>query len=265
MNIQNMLTSLPALAAIPEKKESIRSTAAFQTGENRNTSQLSPLAQMAYSYQLTDLAISASQTSFAYYKDDQSMAMKATSEMDVHLQQEKISLDFTFSGEALGLTAKDFEANGGQPIKLNLSFQQTFSQVKYTSTTQVVKTLRSPQDILSDLAKGLTRVLRDRGNKSVQYVLDEDAMKSLLSDPETTKLMSELVLLMATINLMKEPGESRGYTISVSGTGKPYIDRQEKLEVQSRQVSVAYNITINPPAAVNAAPAVAAQAVSVEA
>jgi hypothetical protein len=251
MNIQNMLTSLPSLAAIPEKKETPRSDSAVSDGQKGSSSLLSPLAQMAYSYQLTDLAVNAKQTSFAYNNDDQSQSMKATSEIDAHLQQEKISLDFKFSAEALGLTAKDFEANGGQPIKVNFAYQQTITQVKYTSTTQIVKNLRSPQEVIGDLASALSRVMRNRGNKSVSYILDDDAMKALLSDPKIMKLMEELVLVMAAINLMKQSGPSTAYTIYVSGTGKPTVEKQENEEIQSKQVNVALSITINPPAEAN--------------
>ena len=64
MNIQNMVASFPAVPMLPEKKETTHSTAAFPAGENGSASQLSPLAKMAYSYRLNDLAYNASQTSF---------------------------------------------------------------------------------------------------------------------------------------------------------------------------------------------------------
>jgi len=253
MNINNLAPNINGKNLLSSTQEVIRRDSSTPTIGETDTPMISPLAQLVYTHELTDLTFNSNQTSYAYYKQDNSLAMQASSEVNTHLQEEKISLSLTFSAESLGLGAKDFEANGGKPITLEYFMSQTVTQVHYTSKTSLVQTQRTPTQVLTDLAKGLSDTLRDRGNKSVSYVLDEEAMKSILSDSKMTKLLSELVLLMATINMMKRTGSHRDYVIYVSGKGKPYMDHQEKLDIQSKQVIVNYKVTINPPQAVKAA------------
>ena len=206
---------------------------------------LSPLAQISVSSQITDLTMSDNQTSYAYYKDDNSMALRAQSQTDVHLHEETYNFDITFSAEALGLSEKDFSNH--QPMVFKFSYKQQEINTEFQSSTQVVKQIRSAQDVLNDLSKALRDVLRDTGNKTVVYQLDDEARQALLSDPKITKLVNELIMLMASINLAKKQGEVNNYTIKVSGKAKPLVDYQEKTNVDSESKTVNMTIKINPP------------------
>jgi len=210
---------------------------------------LTPLAQFSMSSHITDLTLSDDKTSFAYYKSDNSMAMRAESQTQVHLHEETSNFDITYSAEALGLKSKDF-ANG-KPMVLKFSFQQKELSYQSVMSAQVVNQIRDPQDVLSDLAKALRDVLRNDGNKSVMYVLDDEARKSLLSDPKILKLANELILLMASINLAKRQGNANNYTIYVSGKAKPRVDKNEKTDIDSKTNTINVTITINPPGGQN--------------
>jgi hypothetical protein len=263
LNINNLFPNINNTGVLPRVENPRSVTAGPANLSVKESPQLSPLAQIVYSNQLTDLNFSSSSTSYAYSADDNSLAMHASSEFDAHLQQQTISLGLTFSAELLGLEAKDFAETGGKPITTQFFMRQTITTMQHSSTTQIVQPTRSALDVLKDMAKGLTHALRSRGNKSVRYVLDAEAMKAILSDGEMTKMMAALVMLMATINLSKEPGPSKDYVIYVSGKEKPYIDHREKTSVESREVNVNISITINPPASM-AAPAAAVSAPAVQ-
>jgi hypothetical protein len=235
-----------ALASSSKKLEAAQESSSLNYQQvDSQISVLTNLAQFTMSSHISDLNLSEDSTSFAYYKSDNSMAMRAESHTQVHLHEETYNFEINYSAEALGLTEKDF--NGGKPMVLKFSFQQ--KEINYESiiSARVVNTLRNPLDILTDLAKALRDVLRDGDNKSVSYVLDDEARKSLLSDPKITKLVNELILLMASINLAKKQGQSKHYTINVSGKGKPWIDYQEKTNIDGKSQTVNYTITINPP------------------
>lgn len=210
---------------------------------------ISPLAEFAYSHDIQELSYNKQETQFAYRKGDNSIALRAHSFTDIQLKQETFSFDLTFSAEALGLTAKDFAANGGKPMSFSLSYQKTELDIQYESVTQVVNTLRKPEDILLDFSKALQEVLKNPGNKSVSFILDGEARQSLMTDPKIIKLFGELVMIIAAINVQKEAGPSSDFTINVSGKGKPYLNQEEKTTVSGQSSTFNFNITIQPPQA----------------
>lgn len=119
-----------------------------------------------------------------------------------------------------------------KPMIINLQFFQSQLQVSHKISIQEIKTIRPPQEIIQDLLQALTDVMQDPGNKSVSYVLDSEAVQSLVqSDSKMAKLFSELVMVMASIILMKRLNEaSNDYVIFLSGKGQPYLEVKEELE-----------------------------------
>ena len=227
-----------------------------QAAAAAQTSAVAHLAQVSMSSQTSDLNLVEDKTSFAYYTADNSTALRAESQTELHLHQETTHFEITFSAEALGLTQKDF-ANG-KPMVLKFSFQQTAIDYQSQVSVQVTNQVRSPQDVISDLANALRDVLSDGNNKSVDYVLDDAARQALLSDPKIMKLANELILLMATINLAKKQGAANHYTIYVSGKANPRVDLNEKTSLESQTKTVDFTITINPPGGENQAVSTAA-------
>lgn len=238
------LTSPPA-----ETKASLAKPLSRSSSTANISARLSPLAELAYTHDIQELTYNTNETSFVYYKDGGDIALRAHSVTNVHLKQETMNFDLTFSAEALGLNAADFADNGNQPITISFSYQQMEMDFSYEASTRLIETLRKPDEILVDLAKALREVLKDRGNKSVTYVLDEAARKVLASSKEGISFLMQLVMLMAMINLQKEEGPSHDYTIYVSGKGKPFIDHQEHKSLDGKSTTVNVTITISPPTA----------------
>lgn len=212
-----------------------------------NNTELTDLAQITMTSHITDFSYSETRTSFAYYKDDHSMALKASSETNIKTHEETYTFDITFSAESLGLKEEDFK--DGKPKYLNFTYEKKEINVDYLSSLQVQNTVRSAADVLSDLAKAIRDVMKGKGNKTVAYVLDAEARQALLSDPEVGRLATQLIMLMAMINLSKKEGPASHYLISVSGKGKPVANYQESINIESNSKTVNLNIKINPPGA----------------
>ena len=140
---------------------------------SRPASELSPLAEFVYKHDLVDFSYTSQNTQFAYYKDDQSVALRASSFTNVHRQEERYSFDFTFSAEALGLTARDFAATGGKPIQLKLSYSQVETQIQIEKKLTISDTIRKPEEILKDLIDALREVLKNGGDKAISVFLDD--------------------------------------------------------------------------------------------
>jgi len=214
----------------------------------RPVRELSPLAQFVYKYDLVDFSYTSQNTQFAYNKDDKSVALRASSYTDVHLQVARYSLDFTFSAEALGLTAKDFEATGGKPIQLKFSYNQVETQIQSEKKLTISETIRKPKEILKDLTDALREVLKNGGDKSISVLLDDEAANSILGDPKIKKLFMELMSLVKLINSLKNTNDPRdNYAIVVSGKGKPIADYSEVTQIESKSTSIDISLTINPP------------------
>ncbi len=152
------------------------------------------------------------------------------------------------TADSLGLTGADF-IDPSKPMIINLMYSQSQLQVSQKITIKEVETLRKPEEIIQDLVKALTSVFKDPDNKSVSYVLDSEAMQSLIqSDPKIAGLFTELVMIMAMVNLMKRQGEpSNDYTIFLSGKGNKYLDIQEEIDGELINTSYQFNITVLPP------------------
>ncbi|NPV86508.1 MAG: hypothetical protein HPY45_10930 [Anaerolineae bacterium] len=250
MEIRDLNIHSASLQPSPvELKASLAKQPSSSISTANTSAHLSPLAELAYTHDIQELTYNASETRFAYYQNGGEIALRAHSVTDVQLRQETMNFDLTFSAEALGLTAADFADNGNRPITISFSYQQMEMDFSYEASTKLVETLRKPDEILVDLAKALREVLKDRGNKSVTYVLDEAARKVLASSKEGVSFLMQLVMLMAMINLQKEEGPSHDYTIYVSGKGKPFIDHHEQTRLAGKTTTVNLTITITPPAA----------------
>ena len=209
--------------------------------------EFSGVSSFAMAMHLSELNLSSTSTQFAYYSDN-SLAMRASSQLNFKAKTEEFRFDITLSAESLGLTKADF-ADPTKPMSIQLTYTQSQLQLSRKISIQEVQTLRTPQDIFQDLVKGLREVFKDRGNKSVSYVLDSEAMQALAqSDPHLMAAFSQLIMVMAMINLMKKQGEdSNDYTIYVSGKGKPYLDIQEEIEGELVNQTYQFNITVMAP------------------
>lgn len=243
----DQITAGNSNSSVSLKKESSQQTDVYlpSVEGGSDSASLSSLAQIKLSHNITDLSISQDKTSFAYYTEDNSMAVRAHSQTDIKLHQENFQFEISFSAEALGLSAEDFKDN--QPMTFSFSFQQQKLDFTKQVSMQTVKRTRQPYEILADVAEGLRQVMNEPGNKSVFYELDDEARQVLMQDPKILKLFNELVLLMASINLAQQEGDKNNYLIRVSGKGKPWIDYQEKTELNIDSRSVDVTITINPP------------------
>lgn len=213
-----------------------------------SSDRLSALTQFGYSHEFTEFSYSSDETVIGYRSKDNSMALRAHSHTDLHLQQEKISLQVTYSAEALGLTAKDFERTGGKPIELSFSFKQTETRLEYKSTTELMRTMRKPEDILRDLSKALVDALRDKGGGAISLRLDDEAIQALMQDENFAKLFKEIILIISFINMLKRmQGEKGQREVRISGKGEPILNYDESLSVDSKETMIDFKLTILPP------------------
>jgi len=135
------------------------------------------------------------------------------------------------------------------PLQLSLDYQFDTAEVDHQIQAQTVRTGRKVEDILSDLTKALSDVLRRKGDKNVQVLFDEEAVQTLYSDPKTARLMKEIAGLLCVVNSMALEGGLRDrYTIEISGKGKPYLDVQEQTQVEAESTRLRLNLVILPPA-----------------
>jgi hypothetical protein len=210
---------------------------------------ISGVSSFAMAMHLSELSMSSTSTQFAY-RSDNSLAIHASSKVNLKARTENYRFDITLTAESLGLTAADF-VDPEKPMSIKLVYSQSQMQISQKITIQEIKTLRKPEEILQDLVKALRDVFRDSGNKSVSYVLDSEAITALAqSDPKMAELFYHLVTIMAMINLMKKQNEgSNDYTIFLSGKGKPYLDIQMETEGELLNQTFEFNISVTPPKA----------------
>lgn len=216
------------------------------TGSDK--SEISGLSSFALSMQLSEINYAESSSEMLYRSNDNSLALKANRSVNVNLKVEKFQFDLTLSAESLGLDASMFK-NSSEPMILKLQYSQT--ELMFSSEIQIKqhKTLRTPQEIIQDLIKGLTTAMQDPDKRTIIYTLDDEAIQALVqSDPKLGKLFGELVMIMNAVNLMKEQSQgNRDYTISLSGKGKPYTEVIEEVDVKGFAKDYSVNITILPP------------------
>ena len=210
-------------------------------------SQISGVSSFAMAMRLSELSLTSTTTQFQY-RSDNSLAIKAHSNISFQARTEEFRFDVTMSAESLGLTRVDF-MDASKPMTIQLTYSQSQLQVSQKISIKEIQTLRKPEEIIQDLVKALTNVFKDPGNKTVSYVLDSEAIQSLTqSDPKLARLFGELVMIMAMVNLMKRQGEERNdYTIFLSGKGKPYLDIQEEIDGELVSQTYQFNITVEPP------------------
>ena len=228
-------------ASNSSSKVAVQSTTLSERGT------LSGVASFAYSYQLSELSLSSNETSFTY-RQDNSLALRASSSTNFRLKTEQITFDVTMTAESLGLTAADF-VDPAQPIQIKLNYSQSDLAVHYQASAKTVKTLREPQEILRDLVNGVAETLGKRRNATMRYELDAEAVQSLLqSGPEVAKAFYEILMIMNAINMMKkQAGSEEESVIKLSGKGNTYLDVQEETSGEMVQSSYEFNITILPP------------------
>jgi hypothetical protein len=210
--------------------------------------EISNLSSFALSMQLTEINYSESSSGMLYRSSDNSLALKANRSVNVNLKMEKIQFDLTMTAESLGLDASVF-ANKSEPLIIKLQYSQTDLQISSEYLVKKHKTIRTPQEIIQELVKGLTTAMQDPDKRTIMYTLDEEAIQSLVqSDPKLGKLFGELVMLMNAVNLMKEQSlGDHDYVIRLSGKGKPYNEISETTDIQGYAKEYSVNITVLPP------------------
>jgi len=244
-----------ALKTVLPKETSTSGTSNLFSGitSNKKTyvsdkTDISGLSSFALSMQLAEINYANSSSEMIYRSDDNSLALKASKSVNINLKIEKFQFDITLSAESLGLNASMF-ANSKEPMILKLQYSQTELFMSNDIQIKKQKTLRTPQEIIQDLVKGLTTAMQDPNKRTIIYTLDDEAIQSLVqSDPQMSKLFGELVMIMNAVNLMKDQSQgNRDYTIMLSGKGKPYTEVNEEVDIQGFDKEYSINITILPP------------------
>ncbi len=254
MKIQGLPIDLDALSQSSQSTtrtlESNTAKATQTTKKSSSELQLSPLVQFAYTHELSEYSFTSDETYIGYRSSDNSMALRAHSSKNISMKQENITIEATFSAEALGLTAEDFEQIGGKPFEFSLSFQQSQLHVEQKISAKTVETTRTPEEILQDLAKALSSIMRKKGDKDISIKLDDEAIRSLLGDAKISGIFKEILELISLLNSLKlSEGKREKEEITLSGKGKPYLDYDESLTVEGEQTNVEIKFTILPPAA----------------
>lgn len=229
----------------PGSKPGVQSAGPASSLQAKPMPQISPLASFAAMHQVEELHLHSSRTRFT--STNGGLHLQAESRFDLHAQRETVQLAFDFSAEALGLTADYFK--DGKSLEFNFSLQQRSAAFQFQSQTRAQKSLRPPTEIIQDLAKAVSDVMRQPGNKSIAYELDEEARQALSGDPRVMELLGQLVMIMSMINLLRDPySPSDKYLIQISGKGKPVLQHQESTRVTENTVSLQVSIRIHPPA-----------------
>lgn len=210
-------------------------------------SQLSSLTMLAAAHNFSELSVQ-DQTVTAVYRRDGSLAMQAASSFNLNVRSQEVALDLVISADALDVALPaDLFKNG--PVQFSLDYQFQTADIAHQIQARTVRPTRKVEDILLDLTKALSKVLSRKGDKNVQVLFDDEAVKVLFSDPETSKLMKELAGLLSMVNTMVlEGGKRDRYTIEISGKGNPYLDVQEQTQVDAETMQLRLNMVILPPA-----------------
>jgi hypothetical protein len=236
----------------PAPKANTGADASKQTAE----ANLSSLASLAINQSITDLSYTADSTQCAYRSNNGSLAMQANSHVDMHTHTQRTDIQLTLSAEALGLSAADFQSTGGQPFHFDLGTQISQTTVAASSSLKVNTPTKDLGQLLQELSGALADILRQRGNKSISVIMDDEAIKLLNGDPKISQMMRELITLISLLGQIQlERGPRDHYVISLSGKGKPYLEADQSVEVDSETQETHLSLTILPP---KAKPALAA-------
>ena len=221
-----------------------------QNNSGKANTNISNLSSFALSMQLSELNYTNTSSEMLYRSDDDSLALRANRSVNIDLKVEKSQFDLTLSAESLGLDSSAF-ADRTQPMVLQLKYTQTDLMISNDIQIKQHKTLRTAEEIIQDLVKGLTKALQDPDKRSIMYTLDDEAVQALVqTDPKLAKLFGELVMIMNAVNLMKSQSlGDHDYTIALSGKGKPYTEISETTDVKGYAKEYSVNITILPPKA----------------
>jgi hypothetical protein len=217
-------------------------------GKGSDKTEISDLSSFALSMQFAEMNYANSSSEMVYRANDNSLALKTSRSVNVNLKAEKFQFDLTVTAESLGLDASAF-ADRTKPLVLQLQYQQTDLMISNDIQIKQHKTLRTAEEIIQDLVKGLTKAMQDPDKRSIMYTLDDEAIQALVqSDPKLGKLFGELVMIMNTVNLMKSQSQGdHDYTIALSGKGKSYSEISASTEVKGFSKEYSVNITILPP------------------
>ena len=228
------------------QKQVFQTAAVFGSSTDK-ADQSSGLAAIATSYGLTDVSLQGDQVSWGYRKDG-SLALHATSSYNVSLHQQDVQVEIALSADALGGNLSPSLFKNG-PVEFNLNYQFKSADVTTFSQARVVKTTRTPDEILRSLMKALRDALSHPGDKSLSLEFDEEAVKSLMGDPEMSKAISALLSLMMVINAIAAQNKAKDhYTIAVSGKGEPYLDVSSQTNAAIAETNVQIHVVITPPA-----------------
>lgn len=230
-----------------------QTSAASNTSEtNKSALQLSPLLQVAYQHKLSEFSYTSDETTIGYRSEDNSMALRAHSHVDFHSRQESYSIEATFSAESLGLTAEDFAAIGNKPFEFSLSFKKSELNIDYKASAKYVTPTRTTDELLRDLGKAISKAFAKKGD-DVLIKFDDEAIRTLMTDPEVAKVFQQILGLINLINMMKkQEGSGKKEEIEISGKGRTYLDVDEQTTIDSSETSIDIKFTILPPGAQSA-------------
>ncbi len=208
--------------------------------------QPSGLASIASSYGLSEVSLQADQVNWGYRKNG-SLALHSTSSYNMTLRREAVVVEVELAADALGVKLPSSLFQNG-PLEFNLSYQLKTAQVSTRTQARIVKTTRTPEEILRSLSKALGEALSNPGDKSVSVTFDEEAIKWLMGDAEMSKAISALLSLIMVINAIAAQNQARDhYAIAVSGKGEPYMDVSAQTSAEVAETNVKIHVVITPP------------------
>jgi hypothetical protein len=208
--------------------------------------QPSGLAAIASTYRLSEVSLQSDQVSWGY-RQDSSLALHTTSSYNVTLRRQDVAVEVTLTADALGGKLPTGLFKNG-PLEFNLNYHYKTAQETTLTQARVVKTTRSPEEILRSLSKALGEALSQPGDKSLSLVFDEEAIKSLMGDEEMSKAISALLSLIMVINAIAAQNQAKNHcTIAVSGKGEPYFDVATQTIADIAETNVQVHVVINPP------------------
>jgi hypothetical protein len=208
--------------------------------------QPSGLAAIASTYGLSEVSLQSDQVTWGY-RQNGSLALHATSSINLTARRQDVAVEMSLSADALGVKLPSSLFQNG-PLEFNLSYQFKTAQVSTRTQARIVKTTRTPEEILRSLSKALGEALGKGGDKSVSVVFDEEAIKSLMGDAEMSKAIGALLSLIMVINAMAAQNQAKDHcAITISGKGEPYLDVATQTSANVAETNIQIHVVINPP------------------
>ncbi|MDR3572458.1 MAG: hypothetical protein P4L50_01235 [Anaerolineaceae bacterium] len=207
----------------------------------------SSLAALSAKSGWSEVSANADGTVFSY-RSDGSLALQAETSVNLSMRSQDTQIELTLSADNFKPNSFSPDAFKNGPIQLEIKYWNDTQQIETTTHIQQVNTLRSVGDILQDINSALNDVLNRDGDKNVYLELDEEAVRTLLSDPKVKGLMKELTGMICVLNSLSLKGGPRdSYTIKVSGKGKPYLNINQTTAIQAESDHIDVKLTILPP------------------